>query len=465
LIKATTLDKLGAGSELDFNGGGLQFDGVFDPSVRTMSFQSGDTILDTQGNIVTLAHAIGNNGPGGLTKIGSGTLVLSGVNTFTGAVNFNAGLINASSLSNLGAGSTLNFNGGGLQFSTAFDPSARTMTFQAGGALLDTQTNNVTMANSIGNGGAGGLTKQGSGTLTLSKSPDYNGATVVNAGTLQLGSGATLPIATTVNLTASGATLDINANSQTIASLTGVAGTEVKLGGGTLTIANSVSTTFAGAITSSSSGTLTKTGTGTLTLSGSSTFSGAVNLNGGLINASSLSNLGAKAALNFNGGTLQFNGVFDPSSDSRTITFSSGGATLDTQAYNITVANAIGNGGAGGLTKNGSGTLEFDGTVSYSGDTTINAGVLKINNNLSTTLSAISGDGTLEVDGSSTVLTAGSIKANTLTIGAGAEVVIAAISGASIEQELDIQSVAEPSTLLLLGIAALATLFAAWRRK
>jgi autotransporter-associated beta strand protein len=465
LINAAALNNLGAGTALNFNGGGLQFDGVFDPSVRTMSFQSPDTILDTQGNIVTLAHAIGNNGPGGLTKIGTGTLVLGGVNTFTGAVNFNGGLIKAASLYNLGAGDELNFNGGGLQFNGVFDPSGRTITFESGGAILDTQTNNVTMANSIGNGGAGGLTKQGSGTLTLSKSPNYNGATVVNAGTLQLGSGATLPSATTVSLTASGATLDLNANSQTIASLTGVTGTEVKLGGGTLTVANSVSTTFAGAITSSSSGSLTKTGTGTFTLTGSNTFSGAVNFNGGLINASSLSNLGAKAALNFNGGALQFGAAFDPSSDKRIISFQSGGATLDTQAYNITVANAIGNGGAGGLTKNGSGTLEFDGTVSYSGDTTINAGVLKINNNLSTTLSAISGDGTLEVDGSSTMLTAGSIKANTLTIGAGAEVVIAAISGASIEQELEIQSVAEPGTLVLLGIAALATLFAAWRRK
>jgi autotransporter-associated beta strand protein len=151
-----------------------------------------------------------------------------------------------------------------------------------------------------------------------------------------------------------------------------VAGTEVKLGGGTLTVANSVSTIFAGAITSSSSGSLTKTGTG---------------------------------------------------------------------------------------------TLELDGKVSYSGNTTINAGVLKINNNLSTTLSAISGNGTLEVDGSSSVLTAGSITANTLTIGAGAEVVIAAISGSGIKLEASIEPVPEPGALTLLGIAALATLFVAWRRK
>jgi autotransporter-associated beta strand protein len=335
------------------------------------TFNSGSFLgIDTTGGDFAYSSVI--TGSLGLTKLGSNTLTITGSNTFTGAVNFNGGLIKAATLNKLGAGSKLNFNGGGLQFDGVFDPSSSTMTFQSGGAILDTQTNNITMANSIGNGGAGGLTKNGSGMLILSKSPNYNGATVVNAGTLQLGSGAILPSATTVNLTASGATLDINANSQTIASLTGVAGTEVKLGGGTLTVANSVSTIFAGAITSSSSGSLTKTGTG---------------------------------------------------------------------------------------------TLELDGKVSYSGNTTINAGVLKINNNLSTTLSAISGNGTLEVDGSSSVLTAGSITANTLTIGAGAEVVIAAISGSGIKLEASIEPVPEPGALTLLGIAALATLFVAWRRK
>jgi autotransporter-associated beta strand protein len=71
-----------------------------------------------------------------------------------------------------------------LQFAAAFDPSIRTMTFQAGGATLDTQTYNVTFADSIGNGGAGGLTKKGSGTLTLNALANYGGNTTVNKGTL-----------------------------------------------------------------------------------------------------------------------------------------------------------------------------------------------------------------------------------------------------------------------------------------
>jgi autotransporter-associated beta strand protein len=186
LIKAASLNNLGNGSALNFNGGGLQFDGVYDPSSRTMAFQSGCATLDTQTHNITLSHAIGNSGDGGLIKQGSGVLTLSGVNTFTGPVNFNAGLIKAASLYNLGNGNFLNFNGGGLQFSSVFDPSVRIMTFQVGGATIDTQTYNITMANPIGNGGAGGLTKLGSGTLTLSGQETYAGDTTINGGTLAI---------------------------------------------------------------------------------------------------------------------------------------------------------------------------------------------------------------------------------------------------------------------------------------
>ncbi len=572
MIKAAALDNLGNGNELNFNGGGLQFNGVFDPSGSTITFLAGGAILDTQTNNIIMANSIGNGGDGGLTKrgsgmltlsaspdyngatvinagtlqlasaatlpanttvnltasgakldangisqtiaslsgvagtevklgdstltttdntsttfagvmsgaggtltkTGSGTFTLTGSNTFTGAVNFNAGLINAASLSNLGNGTGLNFNGGGLQFAAAFDPSSRVMMFQTGWAVLDTLNNNVILANSIGHGGDGGLAKQGSGMLTLSASPFYKGGTNINAGTLQLASGVILPATTAVNLTASGAKLDINGNSQTIASLTGVAGTEVKLGAGTLTTGDNSITAFAGVISSASGGSLTKIGSGTFALTGSNTFSGAVNFNTGLINAASLSNLGNAAALKFNGGGLQFAAKFDPSSDNRTITFLAGGATFDTQANNITVGKGtFGNAGAGGLTKDGSGILELDSTVSYSGATTINAGTLIINNNQSTTLGDISGAGNLEVDGASTVLTVKSIKVNTFNLGAGTKVVIAAISGGHQSEELNIVPVSEPnalvlvpepSALVLLGIGALAMLFAAQRK-
>ncbi|HEY4761299.1 MAG TPA: autotransporter-associated beta strand repeat-containing protein, partial [Thermoguttaceae bacterium] len=260
-------------------------------------------------------------------------------------------------------------------FGAPFDPSANhTMTFLAGGATLDTQANNITLDNAIGNGGAGELTKDGNGSLILNASPTYKGATIINNGTLQLGSpgsGVTLPTTTSVNLiSSSGATLDTSGNSQTIASLLGLAG-EVKLGNGTLTTgSDNISTTFAGTLSGSTGGSLTKVGTGTFTLTGE---------------------------------------------------------------------------------------------ISYGGVTAINAGTLKINNNLSTTLNAISGAGALTVDGASTVLNASSINVDTLTIGAGAKVTLTQLLGDGSEKV--IIPVPEPSLITLIGSTALGMIAYAWRRR
>jgi autotransporter-associated beta strand protein len=86
-------------------------------------------------------------------------------------------------------GNALIFNGGGLQFNGAFDPSVRTMTFESGGATLDTQANNITLANAVGNNGTGGLTKKGSGKLTLGAINPYRGDTIVDGGILEITGG------------------------------------------------------------------------------------------------------------------------------------------------------------------------------------------------------------------------------------------------------------------------------------
>jgi fibronectin-binding autotransporter adhesin len=188
-IRAASLNNLGAGVILNFNSGGLQFSGVYDPSVRQMTFLAGGATLDTQTNNVTLSNSIGNKGTGGLTKLGSGTLTLSGVNTFSGPVNFNGGFISATSLSNLGTSTLLYFNGGGLCFNGVYDPSVRSMKLQAGGATLDTLTNNITLLNPIGGGDVGSLTKLGSGTLTFIAKNAYGGDTIIKGGKLEVAGG------------------------------------------------------------------------------------------------------------------------------------------------------------------------------------------------------------------------------------------------------------------------------------
>lgn len=148
----------------------------------TLAFNRSDTL--------TFANTI--SGTGGVTQSGVGEVVLTGTNTFTGPLNLQAGSLTFASLDNLGgAGNTspVNFAGGSLKWATGnqLDVStARSLVFGAGGAGFDTNGQNVVLASSIGAGGTGGLTKRGSGVLTLQGANTYQGATVVAAGTLAI---------------------------------------------------------------------------------------------------------------------------------------------------------------------------------------------------------------------------------------------------------------------------------------
>ena len=158
-------------------------------ALRTNStFSTGAYLgIDTTSGNFSYSSIIG--GSLSLKKLGPNTLTLSGANTFTGRLIFENGFVKAAALNNLGTGTMLDFNGGGLQFDAVFDPSVRAITIQAGGAIFDTQANNITLENAIGDGGAGGLTKKGSGILTLSAVPNYKGATTVDGGTLKIAGG------------------------------------------------------------------------------------------------------------------------------------------------------------------------------------------------------------------------------------------------------------------------------------
>jgi len=105
-----------------------------------------------------------------------------------------------------------------------------------------------------------------------------------NLNSLNLGSVAgQLPSTTAVNISASGAALDLGGFNQTIGSLAGVAGSQVVLGSGALsTGGDNTSTTFAGVI-SGGGGSLVKQGAGTLTLTGTNTYTGPTTVSGGTL--------------------------------------------------------------------------------------------------------------------------------------------------------------------------------------
>ena len=134
---------------------------------------------------------------GSLTKIGTGILTLTGANTYTGGTTIIGGLINFNSLANFGTG-MVTLNGGGLQWAVGntVDVSGILNPFGSGGATLDTNGNNVTLAGPLT--GAGGLTKQGAGALTLLGTNTYQGNTIVSSGTLYV-DGSNASPTTTVN--------------------------------------------------------------------------------------------------------------------------------------------------------------------------------------------------------------------------------------------------------------------------
>src|SRR5205823_3621749 len=121
-----------------------------------------------------------------------------------------------------------------------------------------------------------------------------------------------------------------------------------------------------------------------------------IGVNGGTVSFSSLSNLGV-GSISFGGGTLKYaSGNLDDISV-RTVTLAAGGGTIDDGGNTLSFANAIGNSGAGGLTKTGAGSLTLNGTNKYSGNTVVANGTLALGgNSYISNSSAIIVNGTLD---------------------------------------------------------------------
>lgn len=248
-----------------------------------------------------------------------------------------------------------------------------------------------------------GLTEVAAGTLNLNKTTGVN---ATGAGGLRIDYGATVALLASNQIDdAAGVTVDgtwaLGTFSETIASLAG--GGALTTGtGSVLTLAGDTDSIFLGVI--SGGGTIAKSGTGTLTLNGINTYSGGTSIHGGIVQVGAAHNLGDSAApVTFDGGTLFFSGSF---TSARSLLLNSGGATLDTDGSSATLTGLIS--GAGNLTKSGTGTVTLGTANSYSGETFINNGTLRVGHALSLGAAAghttIGAAGELELDGAGLVV-------------------------------------------------------------
>lgn len=171
------------------------------------------------------AIIVGEEGIGTLTVSSTGTVKAAGPirisnsGAATGVINLDGGTIEAIQLYDNGGTSTMNFNGGVLKATGPninFMEGIDTAAFLLGGAKFHSNGFAITSPQLFQ--GAGGLTKLGSGTLTLTAANTYTGATKVSEGILSLAN-AYLADAAGVEIE-SGATLDLtHGNTDTVASL------------------------------------------------------------------------------------------------------------------------------------------------------------------------------------------------------------------------------------------------------
>ena len=308
----------------------------------------GNTNLNAEiSGVIADGGASGGVG-GSLTKVGSGTLILSGDNTYTGGTTISAG--------------TLQLGNGGTAGSIVGNV--------VDNGILAINHSNAFVYNGVISG-TGALQQIGTGTTALTAVQTYTGLTTVSAGTLALtGAGN---IASSSGVVDNG-TFDISGVTGAGTSVKTLSGSgSVALGAKTLTLSNAAGN-FAGSIGGSGGLTLTA---GTETLSGNNAYTGATTISGGTL---ALAGAGSIAS---SSGVVD-NATFDISATSSgaSIKSLSGSGTVALGARTLALTNASGNfagaiGGTGGFTLAG-GAETLSGSNTYTGPTTVTAGTLTI---------------------------------------------------------------------------------------
>jgi autotransporter-associated beta strand protein len=174
--------------------------------------------------------------------------------------------------------------------------------------------------------------------------------------------------------------------------------------------------------------------------------SGTYNLNGGQLVVSNMSRGSGTAAFNFNGGKLKAGASFSTSLPI-TLATNGGNGTIATAGYAVTLSGPLS--GSGGLIKTGPGTLTLAASNTYTGGTTVSAGLLDLSNQSATQNSTLTmGGGALVFDST--------VTSNAFTIGGLA----ASSSGAGYDIALKSNATSPAAITLTLGGNGASTTYA-----
>lgn len=283
------------------------------------------------------------------------------------------------------------------------------------GALVFSNTQSTTFSGSIS--GSGSVSKEGTGTLQIDQDNTIGGDLTVSEGTLQstqnttlVNGAASIAGANTPQLSVSGPST-LEALELNIGSGAGTNGEVVVEDTASLDVSNGLINVGY----DQADGVLTQTGgtidADTVTL-GVNNGNGSLHLNGGSLETYALDISTPTSKLTFDGGTLIAKddmSVGDPAALAPSpTTISSGGATINTDAFQVDWHLPIE--GIGALKKEGSGTLVLSANNTFSGGTTIGAGTLQLGAGGSTgTLSptgALSNNGVLVFNSASNLIQA-----------------------------------------------------------
>jgi len=376
--------------------------GTFSETIASLT--GGGAITTGSGSVLTLAGAADStflgviSGGGGIAKAGTGTLTLNGTNTYTGGTAINGGVVRVGADPNLGGACDIAFDGGTLFFSGGFT-SERNILLHNGGGTLDTDGSDVILAGLIS--GAGSLTKQGIGTVTLNTANDYSGATIIEGGILRISNSQSLGTTAGGTTVRVGGELELYGDGLTVNEPLTLAGGEVCTLLGTNTYTGAVTLTADSVIDvdsdkliitggigqSGGSFGLTKSGPGIIELKGTNTYTGATRVEEGtlsLFNGAAIADTGALILANTPDVQLLVNHNETIGSLSGG---GSGGGNVQLGGNTLTLGDAtstrfdgIISGSGGALIKLGGGTLILGGANTYSGATTVNDGVLNLQN-------------------------------------------------------------------------------------